>query len=168
MIYMYVYVYVVWNPATSATMLMVNDLTRYKAATLPLHIRYKLKFEGSKKQARTPKGHSLRFELSGKMRKFEGKCGHKKRRFAAMERIERRETPGFAFLSFLRGQFLIDFIIHNSTFLLPAYPRPLNLLRNKCNRLGSHFDDNTLHLSRFQLKNGWNCCYGFGEILWRG
>ena len=38
--YMYVYVYVVWKAATSATMLMVNDLTRYKAATLPLHIRY--------------------------------------------------------------------------------------------------------------------------------
>ena len=37
---MYVYVYVVWKAATSATMLMVNDLTRYKAATLPLHIRY--------------------------------------------------------------------------------------------------------------------------------
>jgi len=38
--HMYVYVYVVWRAATAATMLMVNDLTRYKAATLPLHIRY--------------------------------------------------------------------------------------------------------------------------------
>jgi len=37
---LYVYVYVVWKAATSATMLMVNDLTRYKCATLPLHIRY--------------------------------------------------------------------------------------------------------------------------------
>jgi len=41
----YVYAYMVWKAATSATMLMVKDLTRYKGATLPLHIRYKAKDE---------------------------------------------------------------------------------------------------------------------------
>ena len=60
---MYVYLYVVWKAATSATMLMVNDLTRYKAATLPLHIRYISAFSAGKCVGFTQRP----FELAGRV-----------------------------------------------------------------------------------------------------